>query len=274
MFKISIIIPTYQPGNYLYDALDSISKQTFCIKDFQIILVLNGAKYPYFDKINEYVAESKLNIQFLYVESSGVSRSRNVGLEMADGKYISFIDDDDFISENFLKNLFETAERTNAKITQSNFITINNGKHSLDYISKAYKKMKGKKFSLLRYRKFYSSVCGKLYLRTFIGDIRFNENLETAEDALFLFELTQFEHQLVFSIGNPIYYRRIRMNSITRKEHNFKTIVKNYFKKVSYFSKIYYIKVNRINFFFYITRIFALTKVFILESLKIYYKKQ
>ena len=95
--KISVIIPTYKPQDYIWECLDSLIKQTFSCDDFEIILVLNGCNNPWQENIEKYVEKNMrgMNVQFFISEMAGVSNARNLGLDNAKGEYVTFIDDDD-----------------------------------------------------------------------------------------------------------------------------------------------------------------------------------
>ncbi|GHT97325.1 hypothetical protein FACS1894142_1600 [Spirochaetia bacterium] len=108
MYEISIIIPTCKPQNYLFECLASIQKQIFSKHMFEIIIILNGEKDPYYDAIKKYITFDLVgyHVELLYTEISGVSNARNLGTEKSQGKYIAFIDDDDVISENYLQGIY------------------------------------------------------------------------------------------------------------------------------------------------------------------------
>lgn len=106
--KISVVVPTYKPKEYLWKCLDSIVKQTFSYKDYEVIIVLNGCTSPWREQIDHYVSCNMhgINVVFINTEQSGVSNARNIGLDTAKGDYIAFIDDDDFISPVYLEELY------------------------------------------------------------------------------------------------------------------------------------------------------------------------
>ncbi len=102
--KISVIVPTYKPKDYLWECLESIYNQTFSKKEYELILVLNGCDEPYGTRIVSWLNEHT-DLQVLYIQTDigGVSNARNMALDIANGEYITFIDDDDFISPSYLK---------------------------------------------------------------------------------------------------------------------------------------------------------------------------
>ena len=105
--KISVIIPTYKPDYTLYECLDSLSRQTLSMNEFEVILILNGEQQPYEQEIQQYLNNSPLKIQYIYSLEKGVSNARNIGIKHATGDYITFIDSDDWVSENYLAGLLE-----------------------------------------------------------------------------------------------------------------------------------------------------------------------
>lgn len=109
--KISVIIPTYKPKEYLWDCLESLERQTLPPNEFEIIIVLNGCNEPYYSQIKKHIESTSLNINFIHTLLGGVSNARNLGLDAANGDYISFIDDDDYVSESFLEYLLIILDR-------------------------------------------------------------------------------------------------------------------------------------------------------------------
>ena len=107
MFKISVIIPTYKPQDYLWECLDSLLIQTFPKEDFEIILVLNGCIEPYKSKIEQYIVDKMqgVNVNFIHTEVGGVSNARNIALDQTRGEFITFLDDDDYFSKTTLERI-------------------------------------------------------------------------------------------------------------------------------------------------------------------------
>lgn len=264
---ISVIVPTYHPQEYIYKCIDSIRKQTISVDKFRVIIVLNGDKEPYFSNISEYIKPDK-NFICVYNTIKGVSAARNLGLDIAnESDYIVFIDDDDYISEVYLENLYETIIIENADVVQANFKNDINGKLYDDYISLAYTKLqnKNKKYNIFYYRNFFSSVCAKIYSREVIGEFRFREDIKIAEDSIFLFAISKHIKTFKLADKTAIYYRNVREGSAIRSYRSKKEIIKNYFKKIKVFTKIYFSKPIEYNLMFYFSRLMAITKVLFVE---------
>ena len=93
---ISIIIPTYKPGPYLWECLESICAQTLNSKDWEVILILNGDKEPYWSEIRHWIADHAegKQIHLLYEEKASVSQARNRGLDAMNAEYVKHFDKD------------------------------------------------------------------------------------------------------------------------------------------------------------------------------------
>lgn len=105
MPEISVIVPMYKtPKLRLRKCLDSLIQQTFL--DFEVLVIDDGNAPGYEYLMEEYEAADS-RIQFIRQEHSGVSVARNLGLSLAKGKYISFVDSDDYVDPLFLEELHE-----------------------------------------------------------------------------------------------------------------------------------------------------------------------
>ena len=99
MDKVSIIIPVYNVESYIEKCLDSILQQEYDNKE--IIVINDGST----DKSEEVISKYFEKIKYVKKENSGLSDTRNLGIDMATGKYIMFVDADDYIELDLLKKL-------------------------------------------------------------------------------------------------------------------------------------------------------------------------
>ena len=102
MEKVSIIVPIYNTRHMVERCLDSLIQQTY--KNIEILLVDDGST----DGSGEICKVYKKNnekISYIYQENQGVSKARNTGLQYATGKYITFVDSDDYVRKNFVEIL-------------------------------------------------------------------------------------------------------------------------------------------------------------------------
>lgn len=98
MPKVSVIIPSYNRGNFIEETINSVLNQTF--NNFEILVVDDGST----DNTKEIVSKIKdERLKYIYKENGGVSSARNLGMTKAAGKFICFLDSDDLWPENFLE---------------------------------------------------------------------------------------------------------------------------------------------------------------------------
>ena len=159
MYDISIIIPTYNPGEYFLDCINSICTQTFGRDKFEIIIVLNGEIEVYRTFLNNTLKQITDNFNIKILESSikGVSNARNIGIDNAEGKYIDFLDDDDVLSSNYLEAMFEKAKTST--IVASNVFSFYKklNENIKDYLS--YKDIGN---TIFERRKYLSNACERV----------------------------------------------------------------------------------------------------------------
>ena len=122
MPKISVIVPVYNSEKYLPRCLDSIVNQT--LEDIEIICVDDGSTDNSSKILQQYAARDK-RIKFISQENQGLSITRNNGMALARGQYLSFTDSDDWIAADMYAKLYAEAERTNADIVQCGYYKYN-----------------------------------------------------------------------------------------------------------------------------------------------------
>ena len=216
--KISVIIPTYKPQEYLWECLESLVRQSLSKKDFEVILVLNGCTEPYKSDIERFVVEKMqgININFIHTEIGGVSNARNIGIDAACGEYITFVDDDDLVTPNYLSELLRVSSSSCVGCSNSYSFVSSTDEIKGNFITNGYKKCNGKVFSLFRYRCFLSAPWAKLIHRSIIGDNRFPLDLKKSEDSLFCMRISLNVRDMKLASEDTIYYQRLRKGSATR----------------------------------------------------------
>ena len=118
---ISIIIPIYNVEKYLEKCLDSILNQTY--KNLEIILIDDGSTDNSPNICNSYCEKDK-RIKIIHKNNEGVSSARNKGIELSKGKYIVFIDSDDYVSNEHIEVLYDCIISNNVDLVISNLIDI------------------------------------------------------------------------------------------------------------------------------------------------------
>ena len=124
MVKLSIIVPIYKVESYLRKCVDSLLNQDLPKEDYEIILVDDGSPDGCGVICDEYASKYG-NIRVIHRENGGLSAARNSGIEAAQGKYIQFVDSDDYLEPNVLKALTGKMEEDNLDILRFNYQNVN-----------------------------------------------------------------------------------------------------------------------------------------------------
>lgn len=224
---VSIIIPSYKPGEYLYDCLKSVYSQTLDKNEYEILIILNGPKEPYYSQIVNYIKSKHLNnLSLLYSEHAGVSNARNLGIDYSRGQYIAFVDDDDLISENYIEELLDISSPKTVSFSniQSFRKTIGDDINQF-FLCRYYKKKDCLSHTFFNFRGYFAVPVAKLLHKDIIRHHRFNTNFNYGEDTLFMTSIAHNISNFVFTNSNVIYHVRLRSDSVTQKKQSIGSII-------------------------------------------------
>ena len=225
MVEISVIVPAYNVENYINECLDSIRNQTF--SDIEVICINDGSSDRTLEILNEYESKDS-RFRIFTQENKGLSATRNVGLDNAQGKYIYFIDSDDYLELNALETLYNIAEEKSLDCVLFKLINFDDATgekfpteyYEMEFLKEAvgdnvfsHEDIEGQMFNVS------VSVPGKLFKSDLIGEIRFVEGI-IFEDNPFFVEIL-FNAKRMFFLDEYLYYRRVRENSIITSSKNF-----------------------------------------------------
>ena len=257
---VSVIIPTYKPQDYIYTCLNSLKKQSLAPRFFEVILVLNGCKEPYYSALLRFIEDQMvaLNVRLIQIDEAGVSSARNRGLTEATGQYIAFIDDDDYVSPSYLKEMLDIAIQGIMPLSNICAFKDNGNENVSNYIAHSFQKNKLQPNpNIVQLRSFFSTACCKLIDRKIIADRRFNPRYTHGEDSLFMALISDKVGSFKLTSENAIYYRRIRKNSAVTKKRTYTEKIYTNLQLAFAFGKIYIRAPHRYNFLFISTRIIA-----------------
>ena len=216
---ISVIIPVYNDEKYLHVCLNSVLKQTY--QDFEIICIDDGSNDSTVE-ILEYFTDKDSRIKVLKNDSNkGPGFSRNKGLEIAQGKYISFLDGDDWLSPDAFEILIEKMEKDKLDLLMfKNIVYYESNKnfgweeyYDMEFMNK-YENKVFNHFDLDKTKLFVMSNAqwNKFYLKSFLdkNNIRFpNQNLIHEDNPFFYKVITSADR---VSLINKYFYNRRRRN--------------------------------------------------------------
>lgn len=217
---ISIIVPIYNVDKYLERCINSIINQTY--KNIEIILVDDGSTDSCFDICKQY-SEIDSRIIIYKKENGGLSSARNYGFRKSNGKYIIYIDSDDFVSNKYVENLYNAIDTTNSEIAISSFYLVNEDGKLIE--KKKKETFEIKTFSndkaleeLLLQKKFDSSAWGKIYLKKFFEKFHYPEG-KLYEDLPITYKIFLESNRIAY-INSFDYFYVQRENSILNMKFN------------------------------------------------------
>ena len=224
--KISVIVPVYNVEAYLERCVESILQQTYA--HFELILINDGSTDSS-GQICDHLASQYENIKVYHIENAGVSNARNMGIQLATGSWVTFIDSDDFVTQDYLATLASAVEGLNVGFVIAPLHHIKNGivtdipSHSGK--TELWSTEETMKELLMTTRTSFFPVA-KLFKRDLLADEKFNTNYHLAEDALFLTELLLKTRCSCVFIDKPVYYYDHREGSATTSvnQHVFDTV--------------------------------------------------
>jgi glycosyltransferase involved in cell wall biosynthesis len=225
-FKVSLIVPVYNVEKYLRKCLDSAINQT--LNEIEIIVINDGSTDNSLSIINEYKSMDE-RIKVITQKNCGVSEARNVGIRAAKGKYVAFLDSDDWVDVHFLEKMYNEAKHKDADIVICNFVNVFEG------IGK-FHSIKHFKFNLLSCDQALRKIISDSSLRSYTWDKLYKRILFTDnniyypcgmyfEDLATTFKLIYYSKKIAV-INEYLYNYLQRKGSITKKV-NEKSILDN-----------------------------------------------
>lgn len=234
---IDIIMPVYNtPIDDLKRCLSSIERQTF--KDYKVYIIDDGSFDDVRSFLDEYVRD-KDEVIVKHVVNGGVSRARNIGIDSSSAEYLTFVDSDDTLEENFLEEAFSLIKDNDLDLVIGGYNEVKNGevvkvrkcddgfyiydKSNLDLVMDKLLSGKlredNKNIGSLPTGRIYT----RLYKRSVLGDLRFNSSLGMSEDTLFMIDFMDRVKQI--GLSSSIWYNYyINDYSISRRKVSDKVI--------------------------------------------------
>lgn len=215
---ISVIVPAYNIAEYLPRCLDSILNQTY--SNLEVIVISDGSTDGTNDIIKEY-AEKDCRIVPIFKENSGVSDTRNKGLEIAKGDYIGFVDGDDYIEPNMYEILLNNAIENDADISHCGYQMVFPSR--VDYYYDTGKKViqdnkKGIR-DIIVGDYVEPGIWNKLYRKSTIENVFMPVGIKINEDVLFNFYAFTKSKKSVYE-DLPLYYYILRKGSTATSKVN------------------------------------------------------
>lgn len=234
---IDIIMPVYNtPIDDLKRCLSSIERQTF--KDYKVYIIDDGSLDDVRSFLDEYVRD-KDEVIVKHVVNGGVSRARNIGIDSSNSLYLTFVDSDDTLEDNFLEEAFSLIKDNDLDLVIGGYNEIKNGevvkvrkcddgfyiydKSNLylvmDKLLSGKLREDNKNIGSLPTGRIYT----RLYKRSVLGDLRFNSSLGMSEDTLFMIDFMDRVGRI--GLSSSVWYNYyINDYSISRRKVSDKVI--------------------------------------------------
>lgn len=214
---VSVIVPIYGVENYLHKCVDSIINQTY--KKLEIILVDDGSpdKCP---EICDALENMDERIKVIHKKNGGLSDARNVGIDLARGEYLVFVDSDDWIEETMVEHLLSTCKESNVKMaTCARYITDGKSINKIAFDgSKRVYEVEEALNEIFLGKSMDVAAWDKIYVRNLFDSIRFPVG-ENNEDIAIFYKLVDLAGKVAHT-GTVEYYYRSRPGSITKLKYS------------------------------------------------------
>lgn len=214
---ISVIIPVYNVEKYLPDCLDSLLAQTY--QNFELLCVNDGSP-DNSQAVLERYARRDSRVKVFRKANGGVSSARNLGLERAQGAYITFVDPDDFVAAQYLEEMARALQESGAQIAFCGYKRVSEAAHWQPDPSKqqlqppAFQALDARDYSFDAQECPASclSVWRVLFCKEVLNGLRFDESLSMGEDTVYLVQAIRQAQRLVYT-EQTLYAYRLNQNS-------------------------------------------------------------
>lgn len=235
---VSVIVPVYQVELYLERCIESILKQS--VTNIEILLIDDGSRDGSAQICDRY-EQIDMRIRVIHKENGGLSSARNCGLDHATGKYILFVDSDDWIEKSMLEELCFAAEYYGADIAEGGFTNVykdssvnTSGDTGLYFVADSEETM----LQELRWKYFKCVAWNKIYRRTLFDGLRYPV-AKLHEDVFLTYQIFSKAKKSVYVDRNLYHYDQTRSDSITGKKFSDKNLdtVEAWRNKTIFFKK-------------------------------------
>ena len=222
MAEVSMIVPVYQVEKYIAQCIESVLNQTF--KDFELILIDDGSKDQSGSICDLYAAKDD-RILVIHTENRGAAAARNVGLDHASGRYITFLDGDDYLDEHMIARMYEEIEHSEYDMVVCDFLNLLPDEEDNFIVHLQEETVNGR--NVLEHLKnernygLWTIVWNKIYKREVLENLRFPDG-KYFEDEFFSNQLYLFSNQ-IHVIPDVLCYHRVLASSTmnTQKTENY-----------------------------------------------------
>ena len=267
---ISIVVPIYNVERYLNECVESLLNQTY--QNIEIILVDDGSSDNCGKMCDDYANKDE-RIKVIHKENGGLSDARNYGIDVATGKYIVFVDSDDYVDAKYIEELYNAIQINNTKVSQCNLLKVNDNGEVLKEVGYLDNQIKNAKDMI---KDLYDGhamdnivVWNKMYAIELFDNLRYPVG-KIHEDEYTTYKILYDTNEIAV-INECLYNYRQNENSITGQMFNIKRLDKleAWEERIIFFEEkeekeLY--EIALLQYFFWLRKYYINTKKYIKES--------
>jgi glycosyltransferase involved in cell wall biosynthesis len=226
---ISVVVPVYRSRKWILTCLESLANQSLRHDRYEIILVFNGPDDGGRETVEAFVAlHGSLNIQLLSSVAPSAAHARNIGTAAARGKYLTWVDADDWISAEYLELMILSARPGIIPLTQIVNVFEDGTQDTANLINSSILDLRGPLISPADFARGLSFLTCKLLPTWMAKAVPFEEGLRSGEDvALYarMFASYSFKFNIIPALAGAIYFRLMRDSSVSRQADSYDFLV-------------------------------------------------
>ncbi len=242
-YDFSFIVPVYNAEKYLRRTVKSILDQDYDTNKIEIILINDGSTDNSLKICNSFKRD---NIVVLDQKNGGVSNARNNGLKHARGKIITFLDSDDFISNNLCKEVYKMFHENDIDVVTYPLVNYNRYKTKMHFRYASLYEDKDKVYDINKYPEIIQTTINISFINRFNENELFNEKIIRGEDEDYATRCIMHKRKIGYLPDVKYYYRKNNNSSATKTykvtEKEFNTYTNYYLDLLKKYKNVLYIK--------------------------------
>jgi glycosyltransferase involved in cell wall biosynthesis len=237
MSKISVIIPVYNAEKTIVRCIDSLLNQA--LQDMEVIIVDDHGQDNSIKIIQHQIAEHPLKYRFKFAKTdanSGPGTARNVGLQMAQGEYVAFVDSDDWVEPDMYSSLYETAKQHSADLCHCSAVWENPKKNQQRVLSNISVKQgsfsnENKRYFLANFKSYFWFY---IYRREILNENKITFPPEKDSEDIYFLTCNILYAKSIAHVDKPMYHYIYDSNSLSRFKNE-----KRYLERLSTFRRLF-----------------------------------
>lgn len=218
---VTVIVPSYRGVDHLERCLESLAGQTLAHGRFEIVLVLNGPDDGSAELVTRFrAAHPAVRLRVLRTPTANAAVARNLGLDAVRTSHITFVDDDDWVSAEYLESLLDATGSNRVAVARMSDVGADGQPVEGSYVAQELDRAAGRDLRASDLATALSVNACKAFPTSFASDVRFHPELRSGEDVVFFAEMFAshpFWLRVCPSDADAVYFRSVRAGSVSRQ---------------------------------------------------------